>query len=167
MVNGTDGVWSYDGLGRHAAPVVVTKIDATNPAQISVAGADLPKFSSADGDDQRHRPGRSPPTACTIGSVGAPAGTFTLKVSTSCQARHRPRARCAPALWLDDEGGRPRTGRAPSRATRQTSTSSSHINRLYFADPSNLAVYYLPLQSKGGPVSNVPADDRACSRCCR
>ena len=32
----------------------------------------------------------------------------------------------------------------------------SHMNRLWFADSSNLAVYYLPLQQKSGEVKELP-----------
>ena len=72
MVNGADGVWSYDG-GTTPDPVAVavTAITAANPTVLTVAAGDIAKFHD--------------------GQTVVVAGAGRLVVSGQRPARHRPR----------------------------------------------------------------------------
>lgn len=162
MVNGTDGVWSYDGLGT-AAPTAssVTAISATNPAQLTVGGTEIAKY--ANGRTVMISGATGAYAVCnglhTIAAVGVPAGTFSLvgvDTTGATGSIGTVTAKGYGSMMKEDV-------RAPANAPfcnpNNFDKVLAHINRLYFADSSTLAVYYLPLQSKGGPVNTVPTDD--------
>jgi len=162
MVNGADGVWSWDGgsVVDPATPVTVTNLSKTNPAVLTVAAADISKFVN----------GRLVTISGAVGaglinangthkmiSVGTPANTFSLEgVDTSSAAAAQTTGVVADPLgsvakeaitapvgeaWVDPQ---------------KFHTVLSHMNRLWFCDKTNLAVYYLPIQSKSGQLKLLP-----------
>jgi hypothetical protein len=93
-----------------------------------------------------------------IASVGTPANTFTLVgIDTSA---------AAGPLTTGVTADPPGTGlvkevvTAPAYATHIVPDNFniviSHMNRLWFADRTNLAIYYLPIQQKAGEVIELP-----------
>jgi hypothetical protein len=167
MVNGTDGVWSWDGATTSSNPaaVPVTKLTKSpgvgQNAVATVGAADISKFHEGDvvliagavGTGMVNANGYH-----TIYSVGVPANTFTIAgADTSTGA-----ADLTTGVTADPPG----TGiikevvTAPTYATyivpNQFNIVVSHMNRLFFADKTNLSVYYLPLQQKSGIVAELP-----------
>jgi hypothetical protein len=160
MVNGADGVWSWDGgLALTGAPVTVTSLSKTNPATITVAAADIAKFANNQtvkvvGADATHSAANG---NHLITSVGTPANTFTL-VGVDLSA-----AAAAQTTGVDvtPYGSLvPETVTAPAGKTyvdpAKFHTVLSHMQRLFFADRTNLALYYLPLQQKSGALKELP-----------
>jgi LysM repeat protein len=163
MVNGTDGVWSWNGANTSTvtATVAVTKLTKTNPATITVASGDISKFANgmevvvagAVGTGMTNANG-----AHFITSVGTPANTFTL-VGVDCSTGA---ADLTTGITVDppDTGVIKENITAPAGATYIVPNSFqivlSHMNRLWFADSSNLSVYYLPLQQKSGTLKELP-----------
>jgi hypothetical protein len=163
MVNGADGVWSWDGALTSTAPatVTVTNLSKANPAICTVASADIGKFANgmivtiagAVGTGLTNANG---PHMLT--SVGVPANTFTL-VGVDTSAATGPQTSGVTAVV-------PGTGIVKETVTAnsadpwvvpdQFQVVLAHMNRLFFADSSNLAVYYLPLQQKSGEVKVLP-----------
>lgn len=163
MVNGANGVWSWDGslTAVDHAPVVVTALSNTSPAQVTVAAADISKFY--DGQIV-HIAGADPAHAAAngyhpISLVGSPANTFKmvgvdLTATTAVVAPTNITAN-PPGTGVVNE-----TVTAPASAPWVTPLTFSivcaHMNRLFFADAGNLAVYYLPIQQKAGEVKILP-----------
>lgn len=161
MCNGKDGVWSWTGGQTvDVGPVTVTKLTKTNPAVCTVAAGDIAKFANgqivliagATGTGMVNANGYR-----TISSVGTPVNTFTL-VGIDCstgaadqttgltaivQGSITKEAVLAPttAAWVDPQ---------------KFAIIMSHMNRLWFADTENLAVYYLPVQQKAGATFLLP-----------
>jgi hypothetical protein len=166
MVNGADGVWSWNGAlaaGADAGVVTVTSLSNSNPAKCTVAAADLSKFQNgmsvviagATGTGMTAANGTK-----TIANVGAGATTtFELVgVNTSAGA-----AAQTTGVTADPPGAAPlvkETVTAPPGKPYVNPnlfhTVLSHMNRLWFADTSNLALYYLPLQQKSGELKELP-----------
>jgi len=161
MVNGVDGVVSWDGAAVPAGPVVaVTSISKTNPAQVTVAAADISKFTN--GMVIRIAGAVGDFAVCngtkTITSVNTPVNTFTL-----------PGVNLAAATGTSGAGitAQPFGSFVKEAITVGAETwinplrfdkVISHMNRLWFADSDNLAIYYLPLQTKTGTVELFPLD---------
>jgi hypothetical protein len=165
MVNGNDGVWSWDGLAAaDIAPVTITKIGMpTAPdtdAVITVAAGDIAKFHNNDavvisGADPAHSIANGPQR---IGSVDSTANTFVL-LGTNASA------------WLSDqttgtmlatvqgsftvEAVKPPVGNTWLKVN-EFAIVTSHMNRLFFAGKDELAIYYLPLQQRYGEISVLP-----------
>ena len=139
--------------------MAVTSLANTNPVRCTVAAADIGKFVNggtvviagatgalavANGSHQ-------------ITSVNSPANTFSL-VGVDGTGAGSPQT---TGVTADPQGGMikepvlPRRLRPTSTPTISTSCSS-HMNRLWFADRSNLAVYYLPIQQKSGTLKELP-----------
>jgi hypothetical protein len=162
MVNGADGVWSWDGADTSTdpAPVAVTSLSNANPARVTVAAGDIGKFSNGmvvtiAGADSGHAAANGPHV---IGSVGAPANTFTLNgVDTSAASGAQTTGVTAdpPSTGVVKEAVTAPPGE-PWVVPDQFNIVLAHMNRLWFADSANLAVYYLPLQQKSGAVKVLP-----------
>ena len=162
MVNGADGVWSWNGTLTPDTQglVAVTNLSKSNPAVCTVDAADIGKFSNsmivliagAVGPGLLNANGYR-----TISNVNSPPNTFTLVgVDTSTAAAPQTSGVTAdPTKGLIKE-----TITAPSAEAWISPNSFnvvvSHMNRLFFADSSHLAVYYLPLQQKTGEVKILP-----------
>jgi hypothetical protein len=165
MVNGTDGVWSWDGTntpGTTPAVVTVTNLKKANPAVCTVAAADISKFKNNDfvtiagglGTGMINANGPH-----IISSVNSPINTFTLTgVDTSAATADQTTGVTAqPAMT----GGLVKeTVLAPSSASwvdpNKFHIVMVHMNRLWFADAQNLAIYYLPVQTKNGTLFVLP-----------
>lgn len=161
MVNGADGVWSWDG-GSTADPAQVTvlSLSNTNPAVVTVAPADIGKFSNG----QAVRIAGAVGTGMTAANgthyitlVGEPANKFTLAgVNTSTGTAPQ-----TSGVIADPPGSVAKeVVTAPAGKTYilpgKFNVVLSHMNRLWFADATNLAIYYLPLQQKSGEVAEIP-----------
>jgi hypothetical protein len=156
MVNGVDGVLSWDGGSLpDGVPLTVTDISKANPAVATVADASgLAEgahvvIAGITGDfafvNGTHIIGNI--TATTFDLLGvdtsAVAGVFagTVTVMQFGSIIHEEVTAPAAEPWID-----------PLKFDKVL----SHINRLWFADSKNLAVYYLPLQQKTGEVKLLP-----------
>lgn len=162
MVNGRDGVWSWDGADTSTdpAPVAVTSLSNANPAVVTVAAADIGKFSNGmlvtiAGADSGHAAANGPHA---IGSVGAPANTFTLLgVDTSAATGAQTTGVTAdPASTGVVKEALTVPPSAPWVVPDQFNIVLAHMNRLWFADSSNLMLYYLPVQQKSGQLAVLP-----------
>jgi hypothetical protein len=160
MCNGLDGVWSWDG-GTVAdwAVVAVASLSNANPAQVTVAAGDIGKFHNNQmvtiaGADATHNAANG---SHLITAVGTPANTFKLVgVDTSAAASAQ-----TTGLTVIPRGSlfkQPVT--APPAKTyinpNLFNIVMAHMARLWFADSTNLAVYYLPLQQQSGEVKELP-----------
>lgn len=162
MCNGKEGVWSWDGgTTADSAPVAITAISKANPAVCTVAAADIGKFTngqnvviagiSAVGF-----------TVCNgahiIGSVNSPANTFTLVgIDTSAATgTYAPAGVTAVATGSFVQENIAAPSGSPWVDPMKFSNVIPHMNRLWFADDQNLAVYYLPVQQKSGTLAILP-----------
>ena len=163
MVNGADGVWSWDG---NAVPdpgaVTVTSISNANPAVVTVGAGDISKF--ANGQAVLITFSGTPPAGFAnaaglhyIGGVNVPPNTFalvgidtstgtgpaTVGITANAPGSMQKEIVTAPptATWVNPD---------------QMNIVLAHQNRLFFADSANLAFYYLPLQQKGGELKVFP-----------
>lgn len=163
MVNGMDGVWSWDGGTASTAEVVInaTNLSKGNPAVVTVGAADIAKVQNGNVVKIAGGTGVGMVNAngyWRIYNVGAPANTFTLQgCDTSPAAADQTTGVTATVAgtglvketvtvpeWL------------PHINPNQFDIVISHMNRLWFTDKTNLSVYYLPIQQKGGMVSEFP-----------
>jgi hypothetical protein len=160
MVNGADGVWSWDGGSVADGPVVnVVSISKANPAVVTVAAADIGKFTS--GQTVLIAGATGDYTVCNgmhpIATVNSPVNTFTL-----------PDVNTSTAVGTSNAGITVKTlGSFVKEAITAPAGEQwvspqifhiviTHMNRLFFADPSNLAIYYLPLLQKSGTLKMLP-----------
>jgi hypothetical protein len=157
MVNGHDGVWSWDGSPVptvEPGPVAVTNLSDGNPAVCTVAPADIGKFQNgmtvliAGGVGAGMTAANGPQV---ISSVGSPVNTFTL-VGVDTSAAGGPQTSGVTADPPPLAGFVKEIITVPTVAPwinpNTFNIVLAHMNRLWFADTSNLAVYYLPLQAK-------------------
>jgi len=159
-VNGADGVWSWNGgTAVDGAPVTVTSLSNANPAVVTVAAADIGKFHNGDyvkivGADATHSAANG---NHQISSVNTPVNTFTL-VGVNTSAATGPQTSGVDAIPLGSLVKETLT--APAGATycnpQNFHLVLSHMNRLWFADHTNLALFYLPLQQKSGQLKQLP-----------
>jgi hypothetical protein len=163
MVNGKDGVWSWDGANTSSDPAVVavTNLSKGNPAVCTVAAGDIGKFHNGDivviagavGTGLINANG-----AHMISSVGSPANTFTLvgvDTSTAAAAQTSGVTADPPSTGMVKEAVlAPST--EPWVDPNKLHIVVSHMNRLFFADEINHAFYYLPLQQKSGTLEVFP-----------
>lgn len=160
MVNGADGVWSWDGKATPAgATVTVTSISNANPAVVTVAPSDITAFSNGmtvivTGGTGAFEAANGPHG---IYNVGSPANSFTLAgVDTSAASGPQTTGlNATPGGSLVKEGVTAPAGKSYI-VPNNFQIVLSHMNRLWFADSSLLAVYYLPLQQKSGEVKELP-----------
>lgn len=160
MVNGFDGVWSWDGgIAAQGPPRTVTNLSNANPAVLTLAPADIVglvngmtvviaganvSLAAANG-------------AHILSSVNVPVNTVTL-VGVNTSAAGAPQT---TGVTLSVAGSvHKETITAPPTESwinpQNFDKTLSHMNRLWFADSINLAVYYLDVQSKSGEVKVVP-----------
>jgi hypothetical protein len=161
MCNGKEGVWSWTGGSAvDVGPVTVTKLTKTNPATCTVAAGDIAKFANgqtvliagATGTGMVNANGYK-----VISSVGTPANTFTL-VGVDCSTGSADQTAGLTAIV---QGSITKElVLAPTTAAwvnpEKFHIVMSHMNRLWFADTENLAVYYLPVQQKAGTTFLLP-----------
>jgi hypothetical protein len=168
MVNGADGVWSWDGstaIPTDYPAVTVTKLEKTNPARVTVAAADIGKFY--EGQIVEIKGAVTPMTAANgfhavsnvQGNAGTPPNTFLmvgvdLTTGTEVTAPTGITADPPGVGVVKEPVTAPTT--APWLSVNLLHIVVAHMNRLFFADQSNLAVYYLPLQSKAGELKLLP-----------
>jgi hypothetical protein len=165
MVNGNDGVWSWDGLqAGDIGPVTIVKIKkATSPATnaiIEVAAADISKFKNNDGviisgADAGHITANGPQR---ITKVNDTPNTFELIGVNSSgwggdQTTGTMRVVKQGSFVL--EAVKPPQGNT-WLSVNDLSLVTAHMNRLFFADEQNLCVYYLPLQQRYGELAVLP-----------
>ena len=165
MVNGADGVWSWNGTlapGTDPPAIMVTSLSNSNPAVITVAAFDTPKLQNgmtvvitgATGTGMTVANGSH-----VIQGVAAPANSYALVgVDTSSGAAPQ-----TTGVQVDAPAAQPMFKETVTADPADTFISPNafqivvaHQNRLFFADGSNLAVYYLPLQQKSGQVKYLP-----------
>jgi len=159
MVNGADGVWSWDGGSTPAGPVVaVTAVSKANPAVVTVGAADIGNFSNGQNVLIAGATGTFALINGNhvIGNVGTPVNSFSISVDTSAVT-----GSLNAGVTAQPQGSFVKENvTAPSSATwinpNQFNIVLSHQNRLFFADTDNLAVYYLPLMQKFGEVKYLP-----------
>jgi hypothetical protein len=160
LVNGADGVWSWDGGSTAAATVTVTNLSKANPAVCTVAAADISKFQNgqtvliagATGTGMVNANGYH-----TISSVNSPANTFTLTgVDTSAASAAQTSGVTAVAQGSFTKEAVTAPPTAPWIDPNKFNIVLTHMNRLWFTDNDNLAIYYLPLQQKAGEVKYLP-----------
>lgn len=161
MANGTDGVWSWDGNeNQDSASIAATKLDKTNPAQVTVAAADIGKF--VNGQRVRIAGATGAMTAAnglqTVTSVGTPANTFSL-AGIDLSAAAAAQTTGVSAVIVGSVVKEPLTlsGSGTSWFNQdRIHIVLTHQNRVWFADRDNLAVYYLPIQQKSGALKQLP-----------
>lgn len=159
LCNGSDGVWSWDG-GNVApgSPVTVTKIEALDPARVTVSS--LAGFADGQtviiaGADVAHGAANGPQVIFNVGTV---ANTFEL-VDVNLTGSGGDQT--TGAMTATTQGSFERCAiHAPPGATfidpDEFHIVVAHMNRLWFADETNLAVYFLPLQQKSGELTAIP-----------
>jgi hypothetical protein len=165
MVNGVNGVWSWGGAlapSTDPAPVAVLSLSNANPAVITVGAADIGKLQNgmtvviagAAGTGMTAANGSH-----VIQGVASPALSYQL-VGVNTSAGAAPQT---SGVTVDAPPLQPMTKEIvtappsdPWIVTDQFNIVLSHMNRLWFADSSNLAVFYLPIQQKSGEVKVLP-----------
>jgi hypothetical protein len=161
MVNGADGVWSWNGSAVAAlAPVTISKIEHTNPARCTVAAADIAKFANGitviiSGADATHAKANG---AHRIANVGAVVNTFEL---VGVDLTTASVDQTTGTMTATVQGSFEKQGLTNPVGNTWLNPNSFHIvlahqNRLFFADQTNLAVYYLPIQQKDGILDVLP-----------
>jgi len=160
MVNGGDGVISWDGGFVSKGPsAAITAITKANPAVCTVAAADIAKFHNGDyiflsgftGDFAKVNGTR------LIASVNSPVNTFQLvgvDTSTATSSYTSGASAYVQGSFIKENVTAPvgNTWLDPN----DLAIVVAHQNRLFFADESKLAVYYLPLQQKAGELGVLP-----------
>ena len=169
MVNGQDGVWSWDGLmAGDVGPITITKlakntITGTPPltdAIVTVAAADISKFQNGaavviSGADASHANANG---SQNIAKVNDTPNTFTLVgVDTTGWGGDQTTGTMRAVVQgsFVKEAVKPPKGNT-WLLTKNLAIVVAHMNRLFFADEQNLAVYYLPLQQRTGELGVLP-----------
>lgn len=169
MCNGADGVFGWDGdIAPMGALVTITKIAGTgtgtpppsNPAQCTVAVADISKFKDGitvviSGADASHIKANGPHR---ITSVNNPPNTFSL-VGVDLSGAGIDQT--TGTMKAQIQGSFEQLGLLPPTGNTWLDPKAFHIvvahmNRLFFADATRLAVYYLPLMQKDGVLGVLP-----------
>jgi hypothetical protein len=162
MVNGADGVWSWDGgLAADGAAVSLAAgaISKADPAVVTVTAGEIGNFHN--GMDVRIAGAIGDFAVCNgnhiIASVGTPPNTFTLPgIDTSAATGTSAAGTTATPLGSFIKETVTATPGENWINPDQFQIVVSHMNRLFFADNTNLAIYYLPIQQKTGEVSVLP-----------
>jgi hypothetical protein len=158
LVNGIDGVWSWNGnlIDDTVGDLAVTNLTSANPAGATLSSTDVAKIplnsivyvSGATAAGCIKANGYRTVTAKT-------ATTVTLNVDTTGGTAQTSGVKINPTTGIIKE-----TVTAPPTANWISPNNFqivvSHQNRLFFADNNNLAVYYLPIQTKAGEVKFLP-----------
>lgn len=165
MVNGADGVWSWDGLqAGDVGPVTIVSLKKATPpktnAIVTVASTDISKFKEyaaiiITGADSGHANANG---SQRIVEVGTTPNTFELDGVDSTnwggdQTTGTMRAVVQGSFVL--EAVKPPEGNT-WLSPNDLSIVVPHQNRLFFADENNLAVYYLPLYQRYGELKILP-----------
>jgi len=163
MVNGHDGVWSWDGGVTPAGTTYnVVSISKATSAVVTVSSTDITHFSNGMEVEIAGATGGF--AVCNgvhiISSVGSPANTFTLPSIDTSAATGTSGAgitvRAAGSVVQENVV-------APSTDTwvdvNALNVVLSHKNRLFFADQANMAIFYLPIQQKFGTLAVFPLNE--------
>ena len=157
-VNGADGVWSWNGgFALPGTQVNVTAVSIANPAVVTVASTagmtngQLVSIEGATSTGGWNVINGNWPIGSLTGTTFALIGCNT----SACTGTVNAGVKATPLGSVIKE-----VVTAPATETWITPNTFNivvaHMNRLWFADSSNLAVYYLPLQQKSGQVSVLP-----------
>ena len=161
MVNGRDGVWSWDGGAPNAPPVASLGLYSTNPATVGIPTEDMAKFSN--GMTVVIAGGTGPYAICNgahvISNVNTAPNSFTIPVNAV--GAGPPQTEGVTVTPPGTGGGMVKEAvTAPATATwlnvDQLNIVIAHQNRLFFSDSSNLCFYYLPIQQKSGELKAFP-----------
>lgn len=160
MVNGADGVWSWDGGSAADGPAIAgTNLTAAAEAVLTCATATLANGMKVvvSGADTAHAAANGPQV---LKNVGSPAGTVTLAGCNTTSAGSTQ----ASGITIKIAGSMVKETISVDPADSFIAPNGFHIvlahqNRLFFADRSNLAVYYLPLLQKSGLVAYIPLNN--------
>jgi len=158
MVNGADGVWSWNGSLNDDlyGDIAVTNLTSANPAVVTVAAGDLAKFSVGQIVAVSGATGPGTVKANGYRTVTAKgASTITLSVDTTGGTTQTSGVKINPTSGIMKEPiVEPIT--EPWVSVQTFNCVVAHMNRLIFTDKSNLAFYYLPIQQKSGEVKVFP-----------
>lgn len=160
MANGHDGVWSWDGGSVvDGAPVTASSLSNANPAVVTVPAADIGNFVTGHyvsivGADSNHAAANG---THIIGTVNTSAHTFTL-ADVDLSAASGAQTSGVDAIPL---GSVVKQSIAKPTGHDYVDVNKLHLvlvhmNRLWFADRQNLAIYYLPLQQMSGTLKELP-----------
>lgn len=151
MVNGADGVWSYDGVGTVDPVAVSGTVNNGNPAVVTVAAGDIAKFKLGANVLISGATGAFA-AANGLQQIGTVVGNTFQLVGIDLHLATGTQAITANAYGsLQKEAVVPGADMAYCNPD-QFHLVLAHINRLYFADQANLVIYYLPLQQKSGTL---------------
>jgi hypothetical protein len=162
MVNGSDGVWSWDGgfvQDGAQSTLIAGAISKANPAVVTVPAADIGHFTG--GMDVAVSGATGDFAICNgnhvIGSVNVPPNTFTLlNINTSAATGTSNAGITVTPLGSFVHETITRNAADPWVNVSQFQIVISHQNRLWFADNTSLAVFYLPIIQKTGEVTPLP-----------
>jgi hypothetical protein len=157
MVNGADGVWSWDG-GFTASGATVNVTTVTKAASAVITVSNIAGFTNGMSVNIYGATGTWAVIngVRTISSVGTPANSFTIAAdTTAATGTVNAGVTATPAGSIVHETVSARAS-DPWVVPAQFQIVVSHQNRLWFADNANLAVYYLPIQTKSGEVTPLP-----------
>lgn len=163
MCNGRDGVWSWDGSlvpGSDPGAVTVTSLSNSNPAKCTVALADIVKFQNGMTVVIAGATGTGMTVANGAHAIANVSGTTFELVGVNTSSGSAPQT---TGVTADPPAPQPITKETVTAPPTETWINPdrmnivlAHMNRLWFADTDNLAVYYLPLQAKSGALSVLP-----------
>lgn len=157
MVNGADGVWSWNGdlTDDLYGDIPGTNLTSANPAVVTVGAGDIGKFAIGQVVFVSGAVGPGTLKANGYRKITVIAGNnLTLDVDTTGGATQASGVLINPSTGLIKEEVTCPTATWVSPNTLQIVVA--HMNRLFFADNSNLAFYYLPLQQKSGALKVFP-----------
>lgn len=162
MVNGRDGVWSWDGgLNGDPQTVPVVVLDNLNPVRVTVASENIGRFVNGvtvviAGGVGEWAFVNGPHI---VGNVGVPAPNSFELVGVDGTVATIPQvgggATAALGASMVKEIITAPAGK-PYIVPDQFQIVVSHMNRLWFADNTTLGLYYLPLQQKSGELKELP-----------
>lgn len=164
MVNGADGVWSWDGGNvADSASVSVTKIakNAVDPFFAIVTATSVTGLANGDivyisGADTDHAAANGPHTITNLNTVSK---TFEL-IGVDTSGWTAPDQTTGTMGVIRAGSVAKEDVRFPPGATwgnvNELQIVVPHMQRLFFADDSNLAFYYLPALQKSGELETFP-----------
>jgi len=164
MVNGADGVWSWNGslADDIHGDIPVTSLTSANPAVATVASTagiftvgQIVQVSGAAGPGTVKANGYRTVTAMDATTVTLNVDTMIPGTPPTAGPPQTSGVKINPTSGLLKEDVT-----SPAGETWVSPLSLnivvSHMNRLFFADTGNLAIYYLPIQQKSGELELFP-----------
>src|SRR5262245_18480210 len=162
LVNGHDGVWSWNGgFAADGAVVNVTDVSKAANAVCTVSASDIGKFATGMSVKFSGATGGFAVLNGNhiIDNVNSPINTFRVPtIDTSAATGTATGVTAQPLGSFVKETVTPPTGETWVN-TDTFNIVVAHQNRLFFADSSNLVLFYLPLQQKTGQVKMLPMNN--------